>query len=145
MPSNELRFFEDIVSRNDIRKLLDNKSGRSGDAEKIKGMKWLLADISKGPSQYLLYSCCYYSPPPLMLRVHTLTDLVWWTYCIGTVGNNSSELFADVVKLVSTKHMELKKLVYMYVESVVTLAFGCICLLFGIFLFLYLTYSLQFN
>jgi len=48
MSGNDLRYFEDVMGHADVRRLLDNKTGRSGDAEKVSGMKWLLADITKG-------------------------------------------------------------------------------------------------
>lgn len=54
---NELRYFEDSMGRAQVRKLLDNKTGSRGDSEKISGMKWLLADISKGA--FFLF-CLFY-------------------------------------------------------------------------------------
>lgn len=52
---NELRYFEDSMGRAQVRKLLDNKTGSRGDSEKISGMKWLLADISKGAFFFVLF------------------------------------------------------------------------------------------
>ena len=59
-------------------------------------------------------------------------------------GQNASELFPDVVKLVSTTHLELKKLVYMYVVAVdfVVLRFRASCLLRGLFFARTLAHSL---
>eukprot|EP00501_MAST-03F_sp_TOSAG23-6_P002378 GSMAST32.ASY1.ANO1.2484.1 assembled CDS len=44
----ESHFFEETINFGLVKKLLDSKAGASGDAEKIEGMKWLLAQISKG-------------------------------------------------------------------------------------------------
>jgi hypothetical protein len=167
----DLRYFEDVQSRAELRRLLDNQSGRTGDAEKISGMKWLLADISKGVSVrsicFPLYALCLGrcvvvwtcrarpcvrgaatvfvhqsiltpappalpSPPPTPpthspthppIHPPAASRLGWHppARVVRTgdecdVGHNASELYADVVKLVSSKDLELKKLVYMCVR-----------------------------
>ena len=46
----ETHFFEETVNVSKIKKLLDRRShnGQTGIHERIQGMKWLLAQVSKG-------------------------------------------------------------------------------------------------
>ena len=46
--AGDAHFFEETLSMDQIQRLLDNKSGSAGIAEKLQGMKSLLALISKG-------------------------------------------------------------------------------------------------
>ena len=74
----EQRFFEETLPISELKTLLDGSpmSTPRGQTERIKGLKWLLAMISKGM--------------------------------------DVSRFFPDVVRNVITTHIELKKLVYMF-------------------------------
>eukprot|EP00939_MAST-03C_sp_MAST-3C-sp1_P001050 g1050.t1 len=72
----EAHYFEETINNAEIRRLLDNAIGVKGVPKAIEGMKWLLAQMSKG--------------------------------------RDVSQFFASVVKIVSTKSVELKKMVYMF-------------------------------
>ena len=44
------RFFEESINAGKLKDLLNGRSGKSGDAvqDRLQGMKWLLAMVSKG-------------------------------------------------------------------------------------------------
>ncbi len=74
--TDDAHYFEETINISKVKKLLDNAVGDKGVPNALEGMKWLLAQISKG--------------------------------------RDVSDLFASVVKNVSTKSVELKKMVYMF-------------------------------
>ena len=76
---NELRYFEDSMGRAQVKKLLDNKTGSRGDSEKVSGMKWLLADISKGAVFYLFFVLfCFIFSLMLVSCIRVLGLLSLW-------------------------------------------------------------------
>lgn len=86
-----------------IRSLLNNTApGSAGIADKIAGMKYLLA--------VRCCCCCCWRCSVLCVCVALLT--------VGTQliskGRNAADFYPDVVKNVVVKSVELKKLVYMY-------------------------------
>ena len=74
--TDDAHYFEETINISRVKKLLDNVVSANGVPKALEGMKWLLAQISKG--------------------------------------RDVSDLFSSVVKLVSTKSVELKKMVYMF-------------------------------
>lgn len=74
--TDDAHYFEETINISRVKKLLDNAVGEKGVPKALEGMKWLLAQISKG--------------------------------------RDVSNLFSSVVKIVSTKSVELKKMVYMF-------------------------------
>jgi len=85
--AGEAHFFEETINIAQVKKLLDNKIGPKGVPGKIEGMKWLLAQISKG--------------------------------------RDVSQFFSSVVKIVITKSVELKKMVYMFLVNYVDANKSC--------------------
>lgn len=86
-----------------VKKLLDNKVGQAGEQEKLEGMKWLLAvRVSwAGPR---VGGGSLTGPRPRSAPGEQQISK----------GRDVSQFFADVVKIVIVKSVEVKKLAYMY-------------------------------